>query len=461
MAKKEEFDSIFEQVLQIPILDVIEAFVEKLDMKKTGANYQGCSPFRVDSSTSSFTISPSRGIFKDWVMTDYTGNSIKFVSMYKNLTYFEACLTIALKFNIIDNNFYTNTLSKKPPRDIVLYEKKYSVSKVREESHIADEYTLHKVYSIFLECCKLSDNHLTYLKEKRHLTDEEIAKYKLFTFPSRGILRTFLKRITEAFDSTDVLGRIPGFYKRVKEDNFTFMRYAGIGIPIFNEKGNIVGIQIRKDTDDGQRYTWFSSAFAINDEKKENEKGTSSGSPVAVIYPNKIKYKTIFITEGFFKAAEIAKNFNCIVLSVQGVSTWKPIKAIIDNLFNVISIPNYEIKYVCPAFDADMCRNINVYMQLKKMTDSLKADRDFIINYICWDMNLGKGIDDMLLDGHKEELKAIDKDSYDRSYQILIKKIIEERADIENQSQICTKLTCEEFGQFYDKYFNLDGFIAK
>lgn len=461
MAKKEEFESIFEQVLQIPILDVVEAFVDNLEIHKAGANYQGYSPFRVDSSMTSFTLSPSRGIFKDWVMSDYTGNSIKFVSLYKNLTYFEACMTIALKFNIIDNDFYSNTLSKKPPRDILIFERKYSSNEIKEKSNIADEYTLDKVFRIFIDCCKLSELHLSYLKNKRHLTDEEIEQFQLFTFPSRGILRTFLKKVIEAFGSTDILEKIPGFYKRVKEDNFTFMRYTGIGIPIVNENGNIVGIQIRKDNDDGQRYTWFSSAFAINDEKKENEKGTSSGSPVAVVYPEKIKYKAIFITEGFFKAVEIAKKFGCIALSVQGVSTWKPIKAIVDNLYNVVNIPNFEVKYIYPAFDADMCRNINVYLQLKKMTDSLRLDRDFVINYICWDMDLGKGIDDMLIDGYKSKIKPVDKDSYDRAYQELIKKIIEERDDIENQSQICTKLTCEEFGEFYDKYFNLEGFISK
>lgn len=460
MAKKEEFEPIFEQVLQIPILDVVEAFVDDLNIHRAGANYQGYSPFRADSSITSFTLSPSRGIFKDWVMPEYTGNSIKFVSLYKNLTYFEACMAIALKFNIIDNDFYSKVLSKKPPRDIIIFERKYNTV-TKEKSNIADEYTLDKVFKIFIECCKLSDSHKKYLLEVRHLTEVEIEQFKLFTFPSRGILRTFLKRIKEEFGSTDILERIPGFYKRVKEDNYTFMRYTGIGIPITNENGNIVGIQIRKDNDDGQRYTWFSSAFAINDEKNENEKGTSSGSPVAVIYPEKIKFKAVFITEGFFKAVEISKNFDCIALSVQGVSTWKPIKAIIDELPNKVNIPNFNIKYIFPAFDADMCRNINVYLQLKKMTDSLRVDRDFIINYICWDMNLGKGIDDMLIAGNKSFIKSIDKDSYDRAYKELIEKIIKEKEDIENQSQICTKMTCDEFGSFFDKYFNLEGFIAR
>lgn len=460
MAKKEEFESIFEQVLQIPILDVVEAFVEDLNIHKAGANYQGFSPFRNDSSDTSFTLSPSRGIFKDWVMPDYTGNCIKFVSLYKNLSYFEACIEIAFRFNIIDNDFYTKTLSRKAPRDIIIFERKYNTV-IKEKSNIADEYTLNKVFRIFIDCCKVSDKHKTYLMETRHLSEDDISKYKLFTFPSRGILRTFFKKITEEFGSTDILEKIPGFYKRVKDTNYTFMRYTGIGIPIRNENGNIVGIQIRKDVDDGQRYTWFSSAFAINDEKKENEKGTSSGSPVAVIYPEKIKYKAIFITEGFFKAVEIAKHFGCIALSVQGVSTWKPIKAIIDELPNKVNIPNFDVKYIYPAFDADMCRNINVYLQLMKMTDSLREGRDFIINYICWDMNLGKGIDDMLIAGHKKEVKAIDKDSYDRNYQKLINKIIEERPDIENQSQICTKMTCDEFGDFFDKYFNLEGFVVR
>lgn len=460
MAKKEDFESIFEQVLQLPILDVVEAFVDDLNLHKAGANYQGFSPFRNDSSNSSFTLSPSRGIFRDWVMPDCVGNSIKFVSLYKNISYFEACIEIAFRFNIIDNEFYSKTLSKKAPRDIVIFERKYNTVK-KVENNIADEYTLDKVFRIFIDCCKLSDKHKNYLLENRHLSEEEISKYKLFTFPSRGILRNFFKKITEEFGSTDILERIPGFYKRVKDSNYTFMRYTGIGIPIKNENGNIVGIQIRKDTDDGQRYTWFSSSFAINDEKGENEKGTSSGSPVAVIYPDVIKYKSIFITEGFFKAVELAKQFNCIAVSVQGVSTWKPIKEIIDNLPNSVNIPNFDIQYIYPAFDADMCRNINVYLQLMKMTDSLRENRNYKINYLHWDMDLGKGIDDMLISGHKESIMPIDKDSYDRNYQKLIERIIKEKEDIENQSQICTKMTCDEFGEFFDKHFNLEGFVVR
>ena len=460
MSKKDELEEIFEQVLQVPILDVLEAFVDNLQLHKAGSNYQGYSPFREDSANTSFTISPSRGIFKDWVMEGYTGNNIKFVSLYKNISYFEACMEIALKFNIVDADFYSKTLSKKPPRDIVLFERKYNVVS-KPENNIADENTLDRVFRIFISCCKLSESHKKYLLEKRGMTEEEINEFHLFTFPSRGIIRTFLKKVTEEFGNTDILERIPGFYKRVGESNYTFIRYTGIGIPITNEKNHIVGIQIRKDNDDGQRYTWFSSAFAINDDKKQTEKGTSSGSPVAVIYPKTIKYKSVFITEGFFKAVEIAKNFDCICLSVQGVSTWKPIKAIIDALPLEVSVPNFYVKAVYPAFDADMCRNINVYMQLKKMTDSLREDRDYIINYISWDMNLGKGIDDMLIAGHKSEILNINKDAYDREYMKLVDKIIAEKDDIENVSQICTKMTCDEFGAFFDKYFDLKGFIKR
>lgn len=461
MSKKDdELNEIFEQVVQVPILDVLEAFVDNLQLHKAGSNYQGYSPFREDSSNTSFTISPSRGVFKDWVMEGYTGNNIKFVSLYQNLTYYEAAMEIALKFNIINAATYSKYRHKKPPRDIVVLEKKYN-KVFKPENNIADEYTLDKVFRIFISCCKLSESHKSYLLEKRGLSEEDIKEFNLFTFPSRGIVRTFLKKITEEFGNTDILERIPGFYRRVGESNYTFIRYTGIGIPITNEKNLIIGIQIRKDNDDGQRYTWFSSAFAINDEKKQNEKGTSSGSPVAVIYPKKIKYKSIFITEGFFKAVEIARHFNCICLSVQGVSTWKPIKEIIDRLPAVVSVPDFYVKAIYPAFDADMCRNINVYMQLKKMTDSLREDRSYRIDYISWDMNLGKGIDDMLIAGHKDKILNIDKDAFDREYLKLIEKIIAEKEDIENISQICTKMSCDEFGSFYDRFFDLQGFTKR
>ena len=51
------------------------------------------------------------------------------------------------------------------------------------------------------------------------------------------------------------------------EKDFTFKPYKGIGIPIFNEIGQILGIQVRLDEAKGSRYFWFSSGNLKDDEE--------------------------------------------------------------------------------------------------------------------------------------------------------------------------------------------------
>ncbi len=100
---------------------------------------------------------------------------------------------------------------------------------------------------------------------------------------------------------------IPGFYFDIKRNQYTFAQYKGIGIKIRNTKGEIVGIQIRKDkkrNKQDQRYIWFSSSFANLEENKDKYKlGTGAGSPIDVVYPSQITNNpTLAITEGRFKA---------------------------------------------------------------------------------------------------------------------------------------------------------------
>lgn len=450
-----KFDEIFERVNELPIEEVIEK--EGYNLKKVGSSYCMHSPFRKGSSESSFTISPQKKIFKDWVIPECTGNATKFVSLTQNLTYFEAGFKIALDFGIIDDKLYDDVINKsKRPREILIYEKKFCKSE-KQISTIAEVEILDKVFNIFISLCKISENHCKLLKTERGLSEDDIKLYKFFTFPTRAIIRKFLGEIEKNFGNQDVLKGIPGFFKRKGEENYTFLTTKGIGIPIFNENKLIVGIQIRKDTikEGEQRYTWFSSSFAIDDPKDKTELGTSSGSPIDVVYPiGKIR-KGIFITEGKFKAIQIAKKYQCIAISVQGVSTWKPIIPIIKNIETIVKKinPLWEIGRIYTAFDADMACNYNVYKQLFNMTNNISINLKIDIDYLFWDVNLGKGIDDIILNGQIISITNYNKILFDKSYKHLIKKIIEENEEIHNESEIVTKLTSLEFKDYFDKYF--------
>lgn len=89
---KNTIDKIFEAVI---IEDVISDFV---NLKKTGANYKGLSPFN-DEKTPSFVVSPSKEIWKDF-SSGKGGNVISFLMEHEQYTYPEALLFLAEKYNI-------------------------------------------------------------------------------------------------------------------------------------------------------------------------------------------------------------------------------------------------------------------------------------------------------------------------------------------------------------------------
>ncbi|MDR2888108.1 MAG: DNA primase [Bacteroidales bacterium] len=77
------------------IVDVVGEFIQ---LKKHGANYLGLCPFH-NEKTPSFTVSPSKGIFKCFGCGK-AGNSANFIKEHESLSYHEALRFLAKKYNI-------------------------------------------------------------------------------------------------------------------------------------------------------------------------------------------------------------------------------------------------------------------------------------------------------------------------------------------------------------------------
>ncbi len=77
------------------ILDVVGAFVK---LKKRGANYLGNCPFH-NEKTPSFTVSPSKGIYKCFGCGK-AGNVITFIQEHEKLTYPESIIWLAKRYHI-------------------------------------------------------------------------------------------------------------------------------------------------------------------------------------------------------------------------------------------------------------------------------------------------------------------------------------------------------------------------
>src|SRR5690242_4164469 len=82
-------------VSRIDIIEIINSFVK---LKKRGTNYIGLCPFH-NEKTPSFTVSPSKEIFKCFGCGK-SGNTISFIMEHEKLSYVESLKWLAAKYGI-------------------------------------------------------------------------------------------------------------------------------------------------------------------------------------------------------------------------------------------------------------------------------------------------------------------------------------------------------------------------
>ena len=92
MITKPTIDRIMEAI------DIVEVIGEFVQLKKRGANYVGLSPF-ANERTPSFTVSPAKGIFKDF-SSGKGGSAVTFLMELEKFTYPEALKWLAKKYGI-------------------------------------------------------------------------------------------------------------------------------------------------------------------------------------------------------------------------------------------------------------------------------------------------------------------------------------------------------------------------
>lgn len=452
--KNERISEVIDKVHDLPISEIIST---KQELIHSSGQHKGLCPFHDDKTIGSFVVTNKKGIFKCFSCST-GGDGIRYISLIDGINYVQAALKIAFDFGIIQKYEY-ETLSKRKIDNATIqkYEKK-GMEKL-QTNPVADDETLNYIYNIFCKGQSLADSTEKVLSDEhrallhaRNLTDEDIERYGYFTMPNRYAMKGIKNTLSKRRLDEDILLNVPGFYRDLQIKKVTFSPMKGIGIPIRNYKGQILGIQVRRDDkkEGEQRYRWFSSAFADNDDSNKFEGGTSPGSPIDVIYPEEVQSKTVFITEGHFKAVQLTKRFGCISLSVQGVTSWKQI---VDVLRGIGA--NHPVKHVYIAFDADMSYNFAVSQQSRKMTDEIQKSLNLNIVYVQWNTDLGKGIDDMLANGHEAELLKASKNEYDAIYDEFIEylyltfKIDKSETNIQKAFK---GIEPEKIKQAYDSY---------
>lgn len=410
----EKFSEIAELVSNIPVSEVIATRI----VPESNGEY--LCPFHGDNQTGSFKVDDTKQVWRCFSCGMSGKNGQSFVAAYDGIKKGQAILRIASEFGIIEDEKIGN-INKKNHLTIIANKQEI------KEQQKADEATLHFVYSILKkglalenkELGPLSEQHREYL-HKRNINDENIARNGYFTFPTRKAIYRIIYYLRKRGHDEDILIGVPGFYLNKKTGKMTFAASKGIGIPIYNENKKIIGIQIRYDEvkEGGSRYRWFTSSFTSKYDYMDL--GTAQGSPINVCYPKEVNGKTLFITEGHFKADVLANRYNVCALSVQGITNWREIDKVIEK------VKTYYIKktlqYVYIAFDADMAQNLNVGQQAIKLAHYIKEKcEDLSIYFMLWNEDVAKGIDDLLAidNGEKEIFKVCCAD-FIRSYNNLL-----------------------------------------
>lgn len=381
VVKTMEFRDKVERVKSLSIVSVLQDFGVRLNGR--GNVLSASSPFRTDSSKTSFTISVSKNIFRDWTL-GIGGDVITFVQQSTGMDFKQTV-------DYLHDRYFGIAFDEKPK---VNFLRTVSQGKTIEK---LSEVDLHQAYSIFLDMCKLSKEDLSYLKENRSLNDSEIKQYGFKSYPD--CTKNFRIELTNKLRNAGIdITKVPGLFQFKDGKLATFKPYKGIIIPVINENRKIVGLQIRKaklQSKDENRYMWFSSSFTEYEPDKYNAIGRSPGTPISVVQYNgdKTAVKELYITEGIFKAIAINKAFGAPAVSVQGITNWKDVIEALDTIKK--EYPNLQTINI--AFDADFITNDRVSEQMIKMSEAI-SEQSPNLNCIVstWNVGEGKGIDDLI-----------------------------------------------------------------
>jgi len=157
MISQSTIDQIFETVR---VEEVIGEFVQ---LKKSGSNFKGLSPFS-DEKSPSFMVSPVKQIWKDF-SSGKGGNAVSFLMEHEHYTYPEALRYLARKYNISIEETELNDDQKK-------------ALDARESMYVVSEFARDYFHDILLNNEQGKAIGLSYFKERGYRA-ETIKKFEL------------------------------------------------------------------------------------------------------------------------------------------------------------------------------------------------------------------------------------------------------------------------------------------
>lgn len=233
MISKTTIDNVFETAR---VEEVIGDFV---NLKKSGSNFKGLSPF-TDERSPSFMVSPVKQIWKDF-SSGKGGNAVAFLMEHEHFTYPEAIKYLAKKYNIeIEETEQTDEQKEQADE--------------RESMYVVSEYAKDYFHNTLLNSEAGKAIGLTYFKE-RGFTSETIEKFQLGYSPD-----TWDAFTSEAIRKGYKLEYLEKTGLSIVKDEKQFDRFKGrVMFPIQSLSGRILGFGGRILTNDKKAAKYLNS----------------------------------------------------------------------------------------------------------------------------------------------------------------------------------------------------------
>ncbi len=215
MISKDTIDKVYDAVR---VEEVIGDYVQ---LKKSGSNLKGLSPFSNEKSPS-FMVSPVKQIWKDF-SSGKGGNSIAFLMEYEHFTYPEAIRHLAKKYNIeIEETVQTDELKAEIDE--------------RESLFLVSEFAKKYFQDTLINSEEGKAIGLSYFKE-RGFTLETIKKFELGYSPDKW--DAFSKEALGKGYKLDFLDKTG---LTIVKDDKQFDRFKGrVMFPIVSVSGRVLG----------------------------------------------------------------------------------------------------------------------------------------------------------------------------------------------------------------------------
>ena len=215
MISKSNIDKVFETAR---VEEVLGDFVQ---LKKSGSNFKGLSPFS-DERTPSFMVSPVKQIWKDF-SSGKGGNVVAFLMEHEHFTYPEAIKYLAKKYNIEVEETEQSDEQKQEADE-------------RESMYLVSEFASEYFQKVLLNTERGKAIGRSYFKE-RGFTEETIKKFSLGYSPDEWSAFT-----TEAIKKGYQLEYLEKTGLSIVKEEKQFDRFKGrVMFPIQSMSGRVLG----------------------------------------------------------------------------------------------------------------------------------------------------------------------------------------------------------------------------